>query len=506
MHIFICYSHFYVHSILDKSSTDYVTTADGFLTITTRAEKTFWKNWDPVNMVYVDSSKNYTSGMIQSWNKFCFTGGALELSVQLPGNSANASGLWPAAWLMGNLARATFQDTTTNVWPWSYDTCGNISDIADKQMINACNSGDLPSKYGLNSHQGRGSPEIDIFEVMMGHEMPVIPPGVDPTTMNPPFKYGHVNAFMSTSLQVAPGIGQARRPVNGVPLNMNKSASWYPGLHLSERTSLNYEFYGEPAGPPGKPYMEDSISANTVLSDSHFTKPHTYRLEWQPGPTGYIHWYLNSVYIFGIEGSALQNATGAMIPEEPSYLILNTAVSHVWGFPEPCDGIGKPTCSACWECYDCTNPDCQCSLPEAMRGCKNLPAVMKIDYIRLYQDLSDPLHSVGCSPVKYPTSDYIASYAESFADWSPLQPKWYSFSETLVRWLVIVVLIFSLLYSGRYLLNPQYRTIGDVHIASKSVPTSPHHSPSVSSTTGPSRTTARTAASEASETTSLLQP
>ena len=30
-------------------------------------------------------TKNYTSGMVQTWNKFCFTGGVLELSLQLPG-------------------------------------------------------------------------------------------------------------------------------------------------------------------------------------------------------------------------------------------------------------------------------------------------------------------------------------------------------------------------------------------------------------------------------------
>jgi hypothetical protein len=29
--------------------------------------------------------------------------------------------------------------------------------------------------------------------------------------------------------------------------------------------------------------------------------------------------------------------------------------------------------------------DCQCTLPEGMKNCKNLPAEMKIDYIRLYQ-------------------------------------------------------------------------------------------------------------------------
>lgn len=35
------------------------------------------------------------------------------------------------------------------------------------------------------------------------------------------------------------------------------------------------------------------------------------------------------------------------------YLIMNTAISHQWGMPEPCD---VAHCSTCWHCYDCTNP------------------------------------------------------------------------------------------------------------------------------------------------------
>ena len=412
-------------------------------------------------MVYVKKSKNYTSGMVQSWNKMCFTGGVLELSVQLPGGNANASGLWPAAWLMGNLARATYLDTTTNLWPWSYNTCGDVPDLNDKQQINACNSANFAEEFGLLPNQGRGAPEIDIFEVMMGHEMPNIPPGIDPTTVSPPFQYKHLNAFMSTSLQIAPGKA-LHRPINGEPLGMNKSTEWYENLHLSSSSSLNSAFYGEAAGSPGQSYMEDSISANTILDNKYFMEPHIYRLEWQPGPNGYLHWYLDSIYIFGIEAEALKAATGAIIPEEPSYLILNTAVSHVWGFPEPCDSVPKSTCSACWMCYDCTNPECQCSLPEGMKGCKNFPAAMKIDYIRIYQDTEDPLQSFGCSPPSHPTAKFIANHHKRYADWSPLEPMWFSTFEVIVRVLVLLVLFLSLIYSARYLCNPRYRTIGDV--------------------------------------------
>lgn len=42
--------------------------------------------WDPISWEPTKKSRNYTSGMVQSWNKFCFTGGVLEISVQLPGH------------------------------------------------------------------------------------------------------------------------------------------------------------------------------------------------------------------------------------------------------------------------------------------------------------------------------------------------------------------------------------------------------------------------------------
>lgn len=37
---------------------------------------------------------NFRSGMIASWNKFCFTTGYIEVSISLPG-SADAAGFWP---------------------------------------------------------------------------------------------------------------------------------------------------------------------------------------------------------------------------------------------------------------------------------------------------------------------------------------------------------------------------------------------------------------------------
>ena len=58
----------------------------------------------------VNHDLNYTGGMMQTWNKFCFTGGLVETSVMLPGFN-NIRGLWPAIWAMGNLGRAGYGAT-----------------------------------------------------------------------------------------------------------------------------------------------------------------------------------------------------------------------------------------------------------------------------------------------------------------------------------------------------------------------------------------------------------
>ncbi|KAK9765951.1 hypothetical protein K7432_005330, partial [Basidiobolus ranarum] len=57
------------------------------------------------------NNMDYKSGMPQSWNKFCFTGGYLEFNVSLPG-SGDVAGFWPGLWTMGNLGRAGYGATT----------------------------------------------------------------------------------------------------------------------------------------------------------------------------------------------------------------------------------------------------------------------------------------------------------------------------------------------------------------------------------------------------------
>jgi beta-glucan synthesis-associated protein KRE6 len=79
--------HFYSH--------DNARTTNGVLNITTERKVNMYKAFDEVKKVFYADKKYVQSGMLQSWNKFCFIGGAVEFSAKLPGDP-HKGGLWPA--------------------------------------------------------------------------------------------------------------------------------------------------------------------------------------------------------------------------------------------------------------------------------------------------------------------------------------------------------------------------------------------------------------------------
>jgi beta-glucan synthesis-associated protein KRE6 len=139
-----------------------VKTINGSLVIRTTLEKTQWNRYSAIEKKWKEETTYFKSGMVQSWNKFCFTGGIIEIDITLPGHPF-IGGLWPAVWMLGNLGRATYEASTNNIWPWSYDKCDR--QLQPKQTISACNA---QNHYGLHPFQGRGATEIDIIEVMTG--------------------------------------------------------------------------------------------------------------------------------------------------------------------------------------------------------------------------------------------------------------------------------------------------------------------------------------------------
>jgi len=421
--------HFYNSSMV-------TTTPDGMLTIQSILDETTWTHLDIVEKEMVSKTTYFKSGMIQSWNKFCFTGGIIEVDVILPGEP-DIGGLWPAMWLLGNLGRATYEASTNNLWPWSYDKCDRKKQ--DSQSISACNKA---NHFGLNKEQGRGATEIDILELMGGDSGGKALPATEPPIMLP---------YADMTLQVAPGIPDNRpqsgsQPVRSVDHSHSGYATsvaqnWYDNLTVAGNTSLNPFFYGTYLGETkkGEPvqrskkqaFQADAVGAMKQLVPEHFKTPHTFRVEWQPGRGGRLDWFTKSYKmvdengkVFHMEGDgkgqdwehslhipdfALDEAMGSKIPEEPSYIIFNTAISSTWAFP-----YNVP--DWCPKCYDCYNPKCQCSFnPGFCSMMKTGKVAMKIDSVRVYQSRDDSAHdgnphTVGCDPVEFPTREYIKGF------------------------------------------------------------------------------------------------
>lgn len=192
------------------------------LNISTEQKVNVYKAFDEKKKIFYGDKKYVQSGMVQSWNKFCFAGGIVEFSAKLPGDP-KSGGLWPArkylcvscaftvlraedmyslclerwlVWMLGNLARATYVGSSNFVWPFSYNKCDTKTRTS--QEITACSR---VNHYGLDPYRGRGSPEIDIIEAMQG----------DPAKLPNTFIR---RPYQSCSLQIAPGIDM-NRPVLG---------------------------------------------------------------------------------------------------------------------------------------------------------------------------------------------------------------------------------------------------------------------------------------------------
>ena len=139
---------------------------------------------------------------------------------------------------MGNLGRATFEQSTNKQWPWSYAPCDRRKQKA--QEVSGC---DITEHYSLNARQGRGATEIDVVEVMPG-----------PAEKLPIVKHGVHRPYNSMTLQLAPGVPvTAKRPLSGTLPEWGYT--WYNHLSYGQNVSINPFFYGTFLGAtkPGEP-------------------------------------------------------------------------------------------------------------------------------------------------------------------------------------------------------------------------------------------------------------
>ncbi|KAJ8578086.1 hypothetical protein ON010_g1121 [Phytophthora cinnamomi] len=161
-------------------------------------------------------------------------------------------------------------------------------------------------------------------------------------------------------------------------------------------------------------YQMDAISANWPVHLGAYTGFVTYQLEWVTGKNGYVRWMLQGSPLFEVPSESIwdvpqnvnkTNPQKSML-EEPMYLIFNVALSSSWGATPP--NAGK----------ECRGDG---SDPVATKICDAFPLYLKIDYIRLYQDLGDDLDDdnymqVGCDPKSHPTKKWIDGHIDEYQD------------------------------------------------------------------------------------------
>ena len=265
-----------------------------FITMERASPPVSAKSLQPDGKIW-DVAKNYKSGMMTSWNKWCFTGGYMEMSVQMPG-SDQIPGFWPAFWAMGNLGRAGYLPSTTGLWPYSYDECGDGSSertsipgsLVPSQILPRCNTTN-PSdpnfinrtNYGMAWDVARNAPEFDVFEVITIRGL---------------------GSEASQTLQMAPLLpeGQSWADLQWYADQGIADGVYYPGA----LSFLNTNFNGWTGsfGRPGNAY-QDSMSAVSHLNSTFYEGQHTFGVDWAPGE--YLRWYVDGIFAYEINPNSL---------------------------------------------------------------------------------------------------------------------------------------------------------------------------------------------------------
>ncbi|TFK67254.1 glucosidase [Pluteus cervinus] len=342
---------------------------------------------DPVD----NHNLSYRSAMLQTWNKFCFTGGIIEASVMLPGSNS-VIGLWPAIWTMGNLGRAGFGATLEGMWPYTYDACdvgtlpnqtypGTATPIAATengdpaangvlsylpgQRLSACTcpGESHPGPVRSNgSYVGRAAPEIDIFEAIIDG-----------------------GGRVSMSSQWAP---------------FNAAYEW-------QNTTANLKIYD-----PEKTVLNAYIGGASQQTTSGLSLTNQdcyeqngrcysiYGFEYLPGfDNAYITWINDNtpawtIMAAGLGPDSATEISARPVPQEPMYIIANLGFSLNFGGIDFDDLI--------------------------------LPATMRVDYIRVYQH-PDRVN-VGCDPPDFPTAAYVETYLGAYTN--PNVTTWKQFGQS----------------------------------------------------------------------------
>lgn len=307
----------------------------------------------------LDKFKNhgleYRSGMLNSWNQLCFKGGIFEVSVSLPG-PGGVPGLWPGAWTMGNLGRPGYLSTTEGMWPYTYQACD--VGITPNQS----------SSDGLSNLPGQRLPSC----TCPGEDHPTPGTGrgapeidiIEVGATYPP----HSMPIATQSFQVAPF-----------------DVHWYPNYNFTAFPDYTVSWYN---GYTGGPYQQ-AISATTNLNKNWYDgkEYQRYSFEYAPGEgkDAFISWNVGDETMFMMDGRAIGpngNIQARQVSEEPMTMILNLGISEAWTWID-------------WDNMA-------------------FPAVMRIDYVRLYQKEGEEM--VTCDPPGFETTEYIKKHQKAYTN------------------------------------------------------------------------------------------
>ncbi|KAF8161089.1 glycoside hydrolase family 16 protein [Crassisporium funariophilum] len=358
--------HYWATNNLEWYDPEAVTTEGGSLVITLSQKQTH--------------DLNYEGGMITSWNKFCFTGGILETSVQLPGAN-NVLGLWPAIWAMGNLGRAGYGASLEGVWPYTYDTC-DVGTVAN-QTVNG-----QPVAATVNGDKGKGG----VLSYLPGQRLSRCTCSGE----NHPGPQHKDGTFVG---RAAPEIDVFEAQINHVTLisQVSQSAQWapfnagYDWLNTTDNMiivdpSITHQNTFIGSGTQQATSLVTSTNANCYeLSGGCYS---VYGFEYKTGfDDGYISWISSNAVAWTLKAAGMGpdpsvQISARPVTQEPMYLIANLGMSTNFGHVD----LEHLT----------------------------FPAHMRIDYIRVYQPSNAV--NVGCDPPGFPTKDYINKYLEAYTN------------------------------------------------------------------------------------------
>jgi beta-glucanase (GH16 family) len=139
----------------------------------------------------------------------------------------------------------------------------------------------------------------------------------------------------------------------------------------------------------GGPFQQAISGLSNLNNDWYDGKQYQhYAFEYKPGEDGFITWYVGTDKTWTMQAPATRgngNIGRRTIPEEPMSIIANFGMSNSFA------AIDLATINA------------------------TLPATMRIDYIRIYQDEdSDTDDTMTCDPPGYPTTSYIRDNPKAY--------------------------------------------------------------------------------------------